>query len=246
MHEHQISEMVESLTKAGLVQPERKKEAEAVLSTCWADKMALTWTVGDVLDVCPGLSEEEARHVLKHVLLEHDASIGVNWDVVQLRGTQLYGDRAGHNPEDDEGKEDNEDGEDGSDPDNGNGHGRNPTPGQENKMSEQKQYPRLMATFRPQAWINDQAVDTDGRVPFDATGALLALPLERIRSFQEYNHDSDDLAAGLPAREDHSGPFEVDTDIDGWLEANGLHGSRVALTKEHLDVLRERFGVRGE
>lgn len=104
-------------------------------------------------------------------------------------------------------------------------------------------YPRLMATFRPQAWQNDYALDVDGSEEFDATEAFLSLPLDEIRSFREHREESDDLASGLPAREAHHGPFEVDVDVDGWLVKNGLPGGRANLTREQLDTLRVRFSV---
>jgi hypothetical protein len=98
----------------------------------------------------------------------------------------------------------------------------------------------LIATFRPQAWIDDYAVDIDGKVDFDVTQALLELPLEKIRTFKEHNHDSDVLADDLQEQKDHSGPFEVDVDIDKWLEENGLDGGRADLTQEQLDQLRRQ------
>lgn len=100
----------------------------------------------------------------------------------------------------------------------------------------------LYATFRPQEWQGDYAVDVAGAVQFDATAKFLSLPLDRIQSFLENNYDSDDLASELPERQEHGGPFEVDTDIDAWLEANGLE-ERESLTQEQLDMLRERYGV---
>lgn len=102
MDERQIAEMVKSLTNAGLVPPERKEDAKVVLAAYWTDQIALTWTVNDVLDVCPGLTEEEARHVLWEARHKHDASIGVNWDVLLAHGIGLYADRAVQNPEGDD------------------------------------------------------------------------------------------------------------------------------------------------
>jgi hypothetical protein len=100
---------------------------------------------------------------------------------------------------------------------------------------------RLMATFRPQAWINNYAVDIDGAVTFDATDALLTLDLEGVRTFREHSEQSDRLADDLPARQVHSGPFEVDVDIDDWLDENGFEGGRNCLTDEVWRSLQERF-----
>src|SRR5437588_5625190 len=70
-------------------------------------------------------------------------------------------------------------------------------------MKDEMQYPRLIATFRPEQWQDDHAVPTGDNVEFDATARLLSLPLDRIRGFREYDLDSDDLAADLPRRHDH-------------------------------------------
>lgn len=102
--------------------------------------------------------------------------------------------------------------------------------------------PRFIATFRPQAWQHDFAVEVGGKVEFDATGKLLSLSLDEIKGFRENNYDSDYLADSLPEREDHDGPFEVDTDLDGWLEANGIK-DRSAMTQDDLDRLCEKYGV---
>ena len=104
--------------------------------------------------------------------------------------------------------------------------------------------PRLIATFRRQQWINDYAVNSDPLVEFDATEAFLKLPLERIRGFEENNYDSDELAEGLAEKLEHTGPFEVDTDIDEWLEQNGFENGRENLTEQDLALLRQRFNVK--
>lgn len=106
--------------------------------------------------------------------------------------------------------------------------------------------PRLIATFRPQAWVNDYAIDIDGRVEFDATEKFLSLPLDTIRDFAENNFDSDRLAEDLPEYADHHGPFEVDADIDGWLESLGYEGGRKSLTENDLVELRKLFGLTTE
>ena len=101
----------------------------------------------------------------------------------------------------------------------------------------------LIATWRPQADQNGYCVDIDGQVQFDATLQLLSLDLERVRNFREHDEDSDRLAidSGLPAWQTHNGPFEVDVDVDSWLEAHGIIGGRRVVTQEHLDRLREAY-----
>lgn len=103
--------------------------------------------------------------------------------------------------------------------------------------------PRLTARFRPQAWIRDFAMDVDGAVDFDATAAFLALPPDAIRAFRENDYDSDHLADDLPEYEAHSGPFEVDVEVDDWLEALGFPNGRASLTDADVASIRERFAA---
>jgi hypothetical protein len=97
-----------------------------------------------------------------------------------------------------------------------------------------------MATFRPQAWVGDYALDTGDDVEFDATEQFLRLELEAIRNFREHDYDSDRLADDLPEAQD--GPFEVDVDIDTWLAENGIP-NREAMNQDDLDRLRKDYGV---
>lgn len=100
--------------------------------------------------------------------------------------------------------------------------------------------PRLMATLRLQTDVErgKYIVNTGETFEFDATEALLEMPLERIRCFQENSYDSDELSEGHPERERHGGPFEVDVDIDEWLAQ--FDYDRETLTQEQLDSLRAR------
>lgn len=82
------------LVKSGVVPEDRRAEAEAALKAAWRGQIALSWTVNDVLGACPGLTEEEAEEVLEEILERHDASVGVNWDVIEIVAMDLFGDRA--------------------------------------------------------------------------------------------------------------------------------------------------------
>lgn len=46
------------------------------------DHITIVWSVDDVLNVAPDLSEEQARQVLQVVREEHDADVGITWDVI--------------------------------------------------------------------------------------------------------------------------------------------------------------------
>lgn len=110
-------------------------------------------------------------------------------------------------------------------------------------MSAKKKLPRLLAHFRPQSWVRDYAVDIDGQEDFDATKAFLSQDLDWIRGFEEHSEESDQLAiAASAAWKRHHGPFEVDVDVDGFLEALGFR--RQSLTPRQLTELRRRYGVR--
>lgn len=105
-------------------------------------------------------------------------------------------------------------------------------------------WPLLLASFRPQVWVNDYAVDNGSQVVFDATATFLSRDLGAIHAFKENDYDSDYLAEDLPERDNHGGPFEVDVDVDAWLEKNGFLDGREGLSEDDLRTLRIRFGVK--
>lgn len=54
------------------------------------DTIALEWWIGDVQEVRPDLDDEQARAVLARVLSNHDATIGVTWDTLEIVAHELY------------------------------------------------------------------------------------------------------------------------------------------------------------
>lgn len=66
---------------------ELKPVVRDALSKYWVGKIALTWTIDDVLaqakESGKELSTEQAYAVLDKLLHKHDASEGVNWHVIQ-------------------------------------------------------------------------------------------------------------------------------------------------------------------
>jgi len=56
------------------------------------DKITITWSVDDVLAMRPGLTVEQARDVLQYIEHNHDASIGVTWDVITYAADYLFED----------------------------------------------------------------------------------------------------------------------------------------------------------
>lgn len=71
----------------------------------------------------------------------------------------------------------------------------------------------FMATFRPQAWVNDYCIDVDGKCEFNALANLTNYTQRALMEIEGAD-DHDSLANGLAARENHAGPFEVDIDLD--------------------------------
>lgn len=54
------------------------------------DTVSITWSVDDVLTECPRLTRQDARRVLLTVVADHDATIGVNWDVIRAAAQRLF------------------------------------------------------------------------------------------------------------------------------------------------------------
>lgn len=50
----------------------------------------IVWSIDDVLSVRPHLNKEQASAVLVHLKRHHDASIGINWDVIETIANDLF------------------------------------------------------------------------------------------------------------------------------------------------------------
>jgi hypothetical protein len=81
-----------------------------------------------------------------------------------------------------------------------------------------------MAHFRPQAWVNDCAVDIDGGFDFDCTRALLAQDAKTLRNFKFNSYDTDNLYRDSDVPQEHTGPFEVDVSEDDFGSFFAAHG----------------------
>ncbi|MFL5285239.1 MAG: hypothetical protein ACJ8AW_30750, partial [Rhodopila sp.] len=55
-------------------------------------QIAVTWCIEDVKEVRPDLTDEQAWQVLQQAKQEHDAGIGINWDVLKCHAQMLFGD----------------------------------------------------------------------------------------------------------------------------------------------------------
>jgi hypothetical protein len=59
--------------------------------------ISVTWHIADVLDVRPDLDSEQAFEVLRSVKKNHDANVGINWEVLSATAEVLYGEKIGKN-----------------------------------------------------------------------------------------------------------------------------------------------------
>jgi hypothetical protein len=48
------------------------------------------WHISDVKDNHEGLTDDQCREVLQRVKYNHDANIGINWDVIDATVNQLF------------------------------------------------------------------------------------------------------------------------------------------------------------
>jgi len=55
-------------------------------------QIAVIWSVEDVQEVRPDLSEDQGWDVLQVVQRRHDATLGVTWDTLEWVARDLFGD----------------------------------------------------------------------------------------------------------------------------------------------------------
>ena len=48
-----------------------------------SDKIEIIWDVDDVMQECRWLTRDQALEVLHDLKANHDATIGINWDVIR-------------------------------------------------------------------------------------------------------------------------------------------------------------------
>jgi len=53
-------------------------------------EISITWSIDDVLSVRPSLSKEQASSVLMHLKKHHDATVGINWDVIEAACDDIF------------------------------------------------------------------------------------------------------------------------------------------------------------
>ncbi len=55
-----------------------------------ADEIAIVWRIDDVKEVRPDLTDEQCRAVLRQADESHDATIGINWEVLETHADDLF------------------------------------------------------------------------------------------------------------------------------------------------------------
>ena len=68
----------------------QKIDIEAVLTE--RREIAIIWSIEDVTEVRPDLSEDQAWEVLQLVRRKHDANSGVTWLTLEYAADTLFGD----------------------------------------------------------------------------------------------------------------------------------------------------------
>lgn len=53
-------------------------------------EIAIYWHIDDVQSIRPDLRAEQASKVLEQLKKEHDASIGINWEVIEITADLLF------------------------------------------------------------------------------------------------------------------------------------------------------------
>ena len=54
------------------------------------EAIAIVWQVEDVKSVRPDLNEEQCKQVLQECDRRHDATIGINWEVIEIHADLLF------------------------------------------------------------------------------------------------------------------------------------------------------------
>lgn len=56
-----------------------------------ADEITVTWTIDDVKSIAEDLTPDQCREVLKRAKRHHDATVGINWEVLEYYADQVQG-----------------------------------------------------------------------------------------------------------------------------------------------------------
>ena len=54
------------------------------------DKIFVSWSIEEVREIRPDLTDEQCRKVLRKVKDGHDANLGISWDVIETISYDMY------------------------------------------------------------------------------------------------------------------------------------------------------------
>lgn len=83
---YEIAHRLADLLKKTGAKVERYHDAPDVLKKA----VAIVWTIDDIKDRRPDLTDEQAALILTQMQKHHDATIGINWDVIDCYAEALF------------------------------------------------------------------------------------------------------------------------------------------------------------
>ncbi|MCW0053980.1 hypothetical protein OIV36_31420, partial [Burkholderia pseudomallei] len=98
---------------------------------------------------------------------------------------------------------------------------------------------RITATFIPEAWVNDNAIEIDGRREIDVTDKVLALPALEIGNIADRDDTSDFLVDALALG--HNGPHSVEVE-DSLRDFFNVKSLSSDVTEEMVSAARSARG----
>ncbi|MBD3260926.1 MAG: hypothetical protein GF334_04490 [Candidatus Altiarchaeales archaeon] len=97
MNENWLQKIIEALVLANLVQPFDKQRALDVCKEKVKDEMHVVWDVEDVMTQAGNdlveITEDDAREILASLHRNHDADVGINWDVISTAIARYFQER---------------------------------------------------------------------------------------------------------------------------------------------------------
>lgn len=89
-----ITDVIQCLKEKGLIDG-KEADAKTALEELFCDRAFSEWWTEDVTNQlgyhfgsnC--ISQEDARKVLDYVMQEHDAEVGINWEVIRIQAEYL-------------------------------------------------------------------------------------------------------------------------------------------------------------
>jgi hypothetical protein len=86
MYAHHLRDMIDLLVMKKIIQPDQSSEALAVLNAYWEDRIAITWSTGDILGQAKEqgirITRKRAHEILQKMFHDHDSSQGISWDTI--------------------------------------------------------------------------------------------------------------------------------------------------------------------